>query len=183
MPSASKSATARRSSWPKISPVAAECRNDLHLQAAGRDRIGHDRSHLPSQGVGTGDDEPFDVGHRKRIAAGRAYQGSLVLVAHHVDATFGDVQVRDLSAVSPLVSPASGTYSGLTTVSMATDIAGSTIRYTLNGAEPTEQSPAYTEPFLINQTTTVKAKTFQTGFDPSPTTTRFYEIVPAESSG
>ena len=26
----------------------------------------------------------------------------------------------------------------------------------------------------------MKAKTFQTGFDPSPTTTRFYEIVPAE---
>ncbi len=124
--------------------------------------------------------EPFAWDIESALPPGVPDQGSLALVAHHVDATFGDVQVRELSSVSPLVSPTSGTYAGLTTVSMASDVLGSTIRYTLDGSEPTATSTAYSQPFLINQTTTVKAKSFRPGFDPSATTTRLYEIVPAE---
>ena len=127
-----------------------------------------------------GTTEPFTWDIESALPPGSPDQGSLALVAHHVDATFGDVQVRDLSAVSPLVSPTSGTYSGLTSVTMASDIAGSTIRYTLDGSEPTTASPVYTDPFLITRTTTVKAKAFRTGFDPSATTVRFYEILPAD---
>ncbi len=126
-----------------------------------------------------GTSEPFAWDIQSSLPVGSPDQGSLALVAHHVDATFGDVQVRDLSTVAPLVSPTSGTYSGLTTVSMASDLAGATIRYTLDGSEPTAASQAYTNPFLITATTTVKAKVFRSGFDPSPTTTRVYEIVAA----
>jgi hypothetical protein len=48
---------------------------------------------------------------------------------------------------------------GKTTVTM-TSIFGGTIRYTLNRAEPTAKSPAFTAPITIEKTTTVKAVVF-----------------------
>lgn len=52
-------------------------------------------------------------------------------------------------------------------VEIATATAGATIHYTLDGSEPTEQSPVYQEPFTINQTTTIQAKAFKADYRPS----------------
>lgn len=43
------------------------------------------------------------------------------------------------------------------------------IHYTLDGTEPTEESPLYTEPIAITQTTWLKAKAFKEGYQPSRT--------------
>ncbi len=40
---------------------------------------------------------------------------------------------------------------------------GTTIRFTIDGAEPDALSPVYTKPFFINETRTMKAKAFQHG--------------------
>lgn len=124
--------------------------------------------------------EPFEWDIETTLAVGAPDQGSLALVAHHVDATFGDVQVRELSAVTPLVSPPSGTYEGLTTVSMSSGSVGGEIRYTLDGSEPTSTSSLYTTPLIVDSSMTVKAKAFRSGFDPSDTTERIYEILDVE---
>ena len=49
----------------------------------------------------------------------------------------------------------------------ATD--GATIRYTLDGSEPTEQSPEYKHSFVITNTTEIKAKAYLDGYDASRT--------------
>lgn len=45
------------------------------------------------------------------------------------------------------------------------------IHYTLDGSEPTVDSPLYTAPLNLNQTTTIKAKGFKQGYTPSRTLT------------
>jgi len=53
---------------------------------------------------------------------------------------------------------------------------GAVIRYTLDGAEPSESSPLYSGPILIDKTTVVRAKTFAPGLLPSPATNHSFLI-------
>ncbi|MEZ4930645.1 MAG: CotH kinase family protein [Saprospiraceae bacterium] len=64
----------------------------------------------------------------------------------------------------PVFSLDAGFYNGSIAVAI-TAAPGTTIRYTLNGAEPTATSTLYSNPISINQTTVVKAKVF--GSDPN----------------
>lgn len=64
----------------------------------------------------------------------------------------------------PVFSIEAGFYSGSIAVAI-TAAPGTSIRYTLNGAEPTATSMLYSNPISINQTTVVKAKVF--GTDPN----------------
>ena len=60
----------------------------------------------------------------------------------------------------PVIIPASGTIiDGSLTISMTCQSEGATIRYTVDGSEPTESSSAYRR-FRVSQKTTVKAKSF-----------------------
>ena len=73
-----------------------------------------------------------------------------------------------LQPLTPDITPAGG--SGLAssqTVSMSPNTSGSTIRYTLNGTDPTASSTAYTAPFAIDATTTIKSAAFITGWSMS----------------
>ena len=63
----------------------------------------------------------------------------------------------------PVLSPGAGTYSSVQSVTM-TSVTGATIRYTTDGTDPTESSTAYTGAVTIGQTTTLKAKTWKTGY-------------------
>ncbi|PTX18075.1 hexosaminidase [Pontibacter mucosus] len=49
---------------------------------------------------------------------------------------------------------------GVATVSLATDAKGPKIYYTLDGSEPTTSSQAYTAPFQLSNTATIKAASF-----------------------
>ena len=46
-------------------------------------------------------------------------------------------------------------------VALSCTTEGATIRYTLDGTDPTEASEAYAEPFLLTATTTIKARAFK----------------------
>ena len=59
-----------------------------------------------------------------------------------------------------------------TTVTMSSRTVGATIRYTLDGSEPTEVSPLYTEPFRITESCPIRARAFKEGFPPSPVVSR-----------
>lgn len=62
-----------------------------------------------------------------------------------------------------------------TKLSMAFDMQGASIRYTLNGDEPNEKSNKYQSPIVLHQhKTVVKAKAFAKGYKPSATVTQTF---------
>ncbi len=67
--------------------------------------------------------------------------------------------------MQPVITPASGTqFTGASqTVTITSQTAGATIRYTTDGSMPTETNGlVYTAPFTVSATTTVKARAFVT---------------------
>ena len=54
-------------------------------------------------------------------------------------------------------------------VNLATATAVATVHYTLDGSEPTQQSPVFNAPLVLKNTTQVNAKAFKDGFQPSST--------------
>ncbi|MGE3843274.1 MAG: chitobiase/beta-hexosaminidase C-terminal domain-containing protein, partial [Vicinamibacterales bacterium] len=75
----------------------------------------------------------------------------------------------ELQALAPSLTPTSGAYLSSQNVTMTSGTSGSTIRYTLDGSEPTTSSSAYSSPVAVSQTSTVKAAAFKTGWTTSPT--------------
>lgn len=55
------------------------------------------------------------------------------------------------------------------TVNLATATVGATVHYTLDGSEPTQQSPVFNAPLVLKNTTQINAKAFKDGFQPSNT--------------
>lgn len=77
-------------------------------------------------------------------------------------------------ASSPTFNPPAGVYSSAINVTLATTTTGGVIRYTTDGTEPGATSTQYSTPIPVSATTTIKAKTFATGMDPSYTATATY---------
>lgn len=69
-----------------------------------------------------------------------------------VDYTPGEVAVE-----RPVATPAAGFYTEAQNVTLTCATEGATIRYTLDGTEPTAASTEYTAPISISKTTTLKA--------------------------
>ena len=78
----------------------------------------------------------------------------------------------------PTFSPAAMTFvADSLDVTLACATAGATIRYTLDGTEPTSSSTAYSAPITINVSTTIKAKAFKSGYVASDTASATYIIA------
>ncbi len=76
----------------------------------------------------------------------------------------------------PSVSPAAGTYPTSVVVTLGS-IAGATIRYTTNGADPTTSSAVYAIPLeLPSGPTTVKARAFHPDYANSPVASATYTL-------
>lgn len=109
-----------------------------------------------------------------------AATGSVLLVAHHVDASFGNVTITPASATpvvaTPTITPPGGTFGGPVQVSLATATSSATIRYTTNGTDPTESSTPYTGPFTVASDTEVRAVGFRAGHQPSAVASASFEI-------
>lgn len=80
------------------------------------------------------------------------------------------------TVAEPVINPGEGQHSPNVTVTMSTSTPGATIRYTLDGTEPTANSQTYTTGFTLTHTTTVKAKAFKDGLLPSNTVMAYYEV-------
>lgn len=86
----------------------------------------------------------------------------------------------DWAPPAPIFSVAPGTYSNAVTLVITSSMAGSTIRYTLDGSAPDENSlevPANGE-VLINSTTTIRARVFAPNRKPGAITAGTYLIQP-----
>ncbi|MEW5803153.1 MAG: chitobiase/beta-hexosaminidase C-terminal domain-containing protein [bacterium] len=75
---------------------------------------------------------------------------------------------------TPVLSPISYTFSDTINVSIRCATQGTVIHYTMDGSEPTENSPVYTAPLMVAKSTTIKAKAYKNGFTPSDTTNGTY---------
>jgi hypothetical protein len=67
---------------------------------------------------------------------------------------------------APQISPGTGTYSTDQSVTISAT-SGATIRYTTDGTDPTEASTAYSAPFAVTESRTIKAKAYKESFVPS----------------
>ena len=78
--------------------------------------------------------------------------------------TSGIYSIGPLGTVgTPVFSVQSGTYNTPQRIIIYTPTQGATIRYTLDGSEPTQSSSVYTGEFTINESITIKAKAFVSG--------------------
>ncbi len=84
----------------------------------------------------------------------------------------------NLNKVAPVTfSPSAGTYSSPQTVTLSCATTGATIKYTLNGDDPSPTNGnTYTTPFEISTTTTIKAMAYKDGMTNSDITSATYNI-------
>ena len=74
-----------------------------------------------------------------------------------------------------------GIYHGSLTVKLtAPDPYGQSIRYTLDGSEPTEQSPLYSQPITIDSSTVIKAKAIKDDILSKPSNVNTYILTDRE---
>lgn len=87
-------------------------------------------------------------------------------------------------ASAPVLAPAGGTFTVPQAVTATSATPGATLRYTVNGAEPSTTDPSVTSGGLIvvDQVTVLKVKAFKPGMTPSPVTTGSYTLQVAVPS-
>ena len=81
------------------------------------------------------------------------------------------------TAAAPTMDPPEGAYSSVVTVSVATATVGASLTYTLDGTDPSSSSPAYTSAIPLSVDTTLKARAFKSGMQPSPVATARYQFL------
>jgi hypothetical protein len=67
---------------------------------------------------------------------------------------------KTMPLLIPTISPTPQAFVGEMQVTIGTRFSGATIRYTLDGSDPTEKSPLYSKPLKLTKTTIVKARGF-----------------------
>ncbi|MCL2291293.1 MAG: chitobiase/beta-hexosaminidase C-terminal domain-containing protein [Bacteroidetes bacterium] len=83
---------------------------------------------------------------------------------------------------APSFNPPSGTtFINPIEVTITSETPGAVIRYTTNGSDPTESSPLYSNPVPISVTTTLKAKAWKEGEEPSTVSTAVYTSLTINS--
>jgi alpha-tubulin suppressor-like RCC1 family protein len=83
---------------------------------------------------------------------------------------------------TPTIVPSGGTVTAPVLVRVTCALTEALIRYTVDGSEPTEASPAYTYPFVVTVSTTVKARAFKAGYTPSGTAAETFSLDAAGST-
>ena len=78
---------------------------------------------------------------------------------------------------TPAFDPSSCSFFPSTNVALSCATADATIRYTLDGSAPTASSTQYTNPIPLSATTTVKARAYAEGMNPSAVASATYTYV------
>ncbi|HEY0548831.1 MAG TPA: chitobiase/beta-hexosaminidase C-terminal domain-containing protein, partial [Verrucomicrobiae bacterium] len=80
-------------------------------------------------------------------------------------------------------SPVGGAYVTNVSVKLSVRDEAETIRYTLDGSEPDENSPAYSKPLLIANTLVVRARAFRKNAPPGATSAEVYTLLDDDLAG
>lgn len=94
-----------------------------------------------------------------------------------------DVDTTPLVVAAPVSDPPAGTYGSARTVSLTSATAGAAIYYTTDGSAPSKANGTrYDEPFIVDQTTTVRSVAIRNGTS-STVTSAAYRIEPVPTDG
>jgi formylglycine-generating enzyme required for sulfatase activity len=77
---------------------------------------------------------------------------------------------------TPSLNPAGGTYTDPQSVTITCETEGATIRYTIDGTNPTASSTIYSNPINVNSSITIKAQAFKEGWTNSQIISALYTI-------
>ena len=104
--------------------------------------------------------------------------GVVTIFAETVDGGYrGECLINITGTVSdPIFSPPAGEYDGAIYVTISSSTPDAVIRYTLDGEEPTEYSPVFTEPILISTDTVISARGYKEYWIPSQVAVAEYFI-------
>jgi RHS repeat-associated protein len=75
--------------------------------------------------------------------------------------------IYEMAVEAVVLTPGGGTYSSLQSITMSTATPGADIRYTLDGADPTEISTLYAGPVRVETDLVLKARGYRSGWTPS----------------
>ena len=94
-----------------------------------------------------------------------------------------DLVLSNLAGVAvPVFDPPSCLFYPTTNVTITCATSGATIRYTLDGTEPTETSTVYTVPIDISDDVVITAKAWKDGLNPSATISEIYTYDAAQGA-
>jgi hypothetical protein len=84
------------------------------------------------------------------------------------------------TVATPTITPNGGSYTGSVSVTIATSTAGATIRYTIDGSNPTASSPIYSSALNLTNSATVKAVAFKNNYNQSSIASAVFTITASE---
>lgn len=113
----------------------------------------------------TGEYEYIKVRFAVSLPATPPTSMSKVLIDNVV--VYGFTGMAPTMAAPPVITPNSQFCYEATAISIDCATEDAVIRYTTDGSEPTDTSTVFTEPFEVTGTTTVKAKAWKDGLNPS----------------
>ena len=114
-------------------------------------------------------DIPGTIGSTTALAGFTGGTGGQTATQEIISWTYSSSASSQQPAATPMISPATGTYTSAQTVTITDATTGSTIFYTLDGSQPTTSSTQYTASFPVSTTTTVKAIATAPNFTQSAT--------------
>ncbi len=115
---------------------------------------------------------PFDVTSAttiQAIAVQSNYANSDIATAYII--------IDTPTVATPVFTPVTGTYADSVTFSLSCSTPNATIRYSTDGVAPTENSPIYSSPIPLYNTTTVMARAFVDNWHASNVETAVYTIA------
>jgi hypothetical protein len=125
----------------------------------------------PSSGVITGN--PMVIGTFPVTVTATNSSG------HHATQAFTWTIIDNLGPLEPpTIAPPAGSYTDSAEITLSS-VEGATIRYTLDGSDPTAESTVYTAPFPLTTNATVNARAWAPNYFTSGIATADYVIVPA----
>jgi hypothetical protein len=90
--------------------------------------------------------------------------------------------VAQQQVAAPVISPDGGSFTQPQSVTLSTATSGASIRYTLNGSDPTaDVGTLYSSPIAINSNTVVRAVAFRAGMTTSAVTSRQFTFKQAQT--
>ena len=123
---------------------------------------------------------PLTIAHPTTLKA-RAFKADWTASA----TTTADYTFTNGSMPAPVLSPPGGEYATSTTVTVSTPTSGATLRYTLNGLDPTEQDPTIASgaTLTFNASARLRVRAFHATLGASGITTADYWILGAIAAG
>jgi len=119
---------------------------------------------------------PAAIFYNKNTDGSYYLDSSIEQITQNADGTVSFRFKAASNVATPTFSPAAGRYSEAQTVTISCATEGTTIYYTTDGTTPTASSTPYTQPILVEETTTLKAIAVNADNEESPVATAKYVI-------